>query len=176
MTSGQRVKAHGRSHSARPGGREARAAGLTILAGCGKKTACGPMEMLAFRTLGKRWPLSLTSLPAGETRVREQAAEIPFFRSLMVLGAAAILAAAPVWAQTWAQPSDSAAWAQKRRSPAPADISDCSQWATAASGFNPGANKLPPAWDKPKPRSISAEARYNRSMGACLGQREPPAR
>jgi hypothetical protein len=31
---------------------------------------------------GKRWLLSLTSLPSGETRVREQAAEIPFFRSL----------------------------------------------------------------------------------------------
>ncbi len=40
------------------------------------------MEMLAFRTLGKRWLLSLTSLPPGETRAREQAAEIPFFRSL----------------------------------------------------------------------------------------------
>jgi hypothetical protein len=32
---------------------------------------------------GKRWLLSLTSLPSGETRVREQAAEIPFFRSLL---------------------------------------------------------------------------------------------
>ncbi len=124
MASGQRVRASGRGHIERPSGREARAAGLTIL----------------------------------------------------VLGAAAMLAAAPVWAQFSAQPSDSAAWAQKRRPPAPADISDCSRWATTASGFNPGANKLPPAWDKPKPRSISAETRYNRSMGACLGQREPPAR
>jgi hypothetical protein len=39
------------------------------------------MQMLAFRTLGKRRLLSLTSL--GETAVREQAAETPFFRSLL---------------------------------------------------------------------------------------------
>ena len=39
--------------------------------------------MLAFRTLDKRRLLSLTSLPPGETRVREQAAEIPFLRSLL---------------------------------------------------------------------------------------------
>jgi len=32
---------------------------------------------------GKRWLLSLTSLPPGGTRVREQAAETPFFRSLL---------------------------------------------------------------------------------------------
>ena len=42
--------------------------------------------MLAFHLLGKRWLLSLTSLPPGETRVREQAAEIPFFRSLLAPG------------------------------------------------------------------------------------------
>src|SRR5208337_4611927 len=41
------------------------------------------MQLLAFRTLGKRWLLSSTSLPPGETGVREQAAEIPFFRSLL---------------------------------------------------------------------------------------------
>jgi hypothetical protein len=41
------------------------------------------MQMLPFRTLHKRRLLSLTSLPPGETRVREQAAEIPFFRSLL---------------------------------------------------------------------------------------------
>jgi hypothetical protein len=35
---------------------------------------------------GKRWLLSLISLPSGETRVREQAAEIPFFRSLLDFG------------------------------------------------------------------------------------------
>ncbi len=39
--------------------------------------------MLAFRTPDKRWLLSLTSLPAGEIRVREQAAEILFFRGLL---------------------------------------------------------------------------------------------
>jgi hypothetical protein len=39
--------------------------------------------MLAFRTLGKRRLLSSTSLPQGERRVREQAVEIPFFRSLL---------------------------------------------------------------------------------------------
>jgi len=55
----------------------------TILAGCGKKTSYAPTEIRAFRTLGKRWPLSLTSLPPGETRVREQAAEIAFFRGLL---------------------------------------------------------------------------------------------
>ncbi len=36
------------------------------------------MQMLVFRTLGKRRLLSLTSLPRGETRVMEQVAEIPF--------------------------------------------------------------------------------------------------
>ena len=57
----------------------------TLLAGCGKKTFCRPMRMWSLRTLHKRWLLSLTSLPPGETRVREQAAENPFFRSLLVL-------------------------------------------------------------------------------------------
>jgi hypothetical protein len=41
--------------------------------------------MLAFRTLGKKRLLSSTSLPPRETRVREQAAAISFFRSLPVL-------------------------------------------------------------------------------------------
>ena len=54
-------------------------------AGCGKKTFQRFRQMLAFRTLHKRGLLSLTSLPPGETGVREQAAEIPFFRSLLVL-------------------------------------------------------------------------------------------
>ncbi len=35
--------------------------------------------MLTFRTLGKRRLLSLTSLPPGQTRVREQAAEVLFY-------------------------------------------------------------------------------------------------
>jgi len=59
------------------------------VAGCGKrrlwtysrvrkKDGLGPMEMWAFRTLDKRWLLSFTSLPPGETRVREQAKEILF--------------------------------------------------------------------------------------------------
>src|SRR5215831_2124237 len=37
----------------------------------------------AFRTLRKGWLLSFTSLPPGETRVREQVAENPFFRNLL---------------------------------------------------------------------------------------------
>jgi len=41
------------------------------------------MEVWAFRTMDKKWLLSLASLPPGETRVREKAAEIPFFRSLL---------------------------------------------------------------------------------------------
>jgi len=49
------------------------------------------MELSAFRTLDKKWPLSLTALPPGETRASEQAAEIPFFRSL--LGACALFLA-----------------------------------------------------------------------------------
>ena len=48
-----------------------------------KKEDLGPAQMSAFRTLGKRSLLSLTCLPPGETRVREQAAEILFFRSLL---------------------------------------------------------------------------------------------
>jgi hypothetical protein len=58
---------------------EASGAQLASLQGAEKKTFPGYRQMLAFRTLGKRWPLSLTSLPPGETRVREQAAEIPVF-------------------------------------------------------------------------------------------------
>ena len=41
------------------------------------------MQMGAFRTLDKRWLLSFTSLPLGETRVREQGEENPFFRTLL---------------------------------------------------------------------------------------------
>ena len=69
------------------------------LAGCGKKTFHRFIQMLAFRTLRKRRLLSLPSLPPGETRVREQAAEIPFFRSLLgllsVLLAGQLLAVSP---------------------------------------------------------------------------------
>ena len=50
-----------------------------------KKDFCGPVKLRRFRTLDKRWLLSLTSLPLGETRVREQAAESPFFPSLLKL-------------------------------------------------------------------------------------------
>jgi len=42
------------------------------------------MKRPAFRTLDKRWLLSFTSLPLGETRVREQVAENRFFRNLLV--------------------------------------------------------------------------------------------
>ncbi len=49
-----------------------------------KKDFCGPVQLRKFRTLDKKWLLSLTSLPLGETRVREQAAENPFFRGLLI--------------------------------------------------------------------------------------------
>src|SRR5579875_4116142 len=48
-----------------------------------KKDICALMKTRAFRTLDKRWLLSFTSLPLGETRVREQVAENRFFRNLL---------------------------------------------------------------------------------------------
>jgi hypothetical protein len=56
------------------------------------------MQILAFRTLGKRWLLSLTSLPPGETKVREQAAEIFFSAACQapVLPRPVILLTSPV--------------------------------------------------------------------------------
>jgi hypothetical protein len=88
--------------------------------------------------------------------------------TLLVLAAAA--------AAVQAQSAYSIAAERKGRPPAIADVNDCSRWATAASGFNPGVSKLPPGWGKPRPRSNTTEASYNRWMGACLGQREPPNR
>jgi len=42
------------------------------------------MEVWAFRTLGKRWLLSLTSLFTGRDEREGAGCGIPFFRSLLV--------------------------------------------------------------------------------------------
>ena len=91
---------------------------------------------------------------------------------LVLLGVAPILAPVRVWPQAWGSPSYSAAPTPKRQTRLQADVNDCSRWATAETGFNPGSNKLPPSWDQPKAPSTSARARYNHWMGSCLGQRE----
>lgn len=50
------------------------------------------MKIWTFHSLGKGRLLSLPSLPAEETRVREQAVETPFFRGLLCTAFAGILA------------------------------------------------------------------------------------
>lgn len=97
-----------------------------------------------------------------------------FALAAMLLSPAALFAPLRSRAQSM-EPPYAAASGQRRHAPSQSDINDCSQWATTATGFNPGPNKMPPGWNETKPRSESAKARYNRWMGLCLGQRELPA-
>ena len=90
------------------------------------------------------------------------------------LGIAALFAV-PARAQQFEANSFSAQTIGKSRPPTQTDINDCSRWATATTGFNPGSAKLPPSWYDRKPPSQSRQAAYDRWMGACLGQREPPS-
>jgi hypothetical protein len=92
---------------------------------------------------------------------------------LILLSAAMFVAPRRAWPQT-PQARGSADWSGPR-GPLPADVLECSQWATNATGFNPGSSPMAPSWTEPKPAANTARGRYNRWMGLCLGQRESRA-
>jgi hypothetical protein len=126
-------------------------------------------------------PLRKTSAMTSKRKIKAFAGHIVGQMDLLAVGLAVTLLGisfvftTPIHAQSYEADSFSAPSAAKRRPPAQTDVNDCSRWATTATGFNPGSTKLPPSWGEHKPPSRSSQAAYNRWVGACLGQREPPS-
>jgi hypothetical protein len=69
------------------------------------------------------------------------------FLVLILLSAAMFVAPRRAWPQT-PQARGSADWSGPR-GPLPADVLECSQWATNATGFNPGSSPMAPSWTEP---------------------------